>query len=93
MWSDTSVRESAALPQAPATTLTPAPTKAHKMTGFLQVEKLAKAFQADKPVFADRLPLVGRLVPGRGRAERSIRDDVERVAAQLEISPLLHRKP
>ncbi|MBA4213398.1 MAG: nitrate/sulfonate/bicarbonate ABC transporter ATP-binding protein [Polaromonas sp.] len=53
MWSDTSVRESAALPQAPATTLAPAPTKAHKMTGFLQVEKLAKAFQADKPVFAD----------------------------------------
>jgi nitrate/nitrite transport system ATP-binding protein len=49
MWSDTSVRESAALPQS----LTPAPTKAHKMTGFLQVEKLAKAFQADKPVFAD----------------------------------------
>ncbi|MFN7122902.1 MAG: ABC transporter ATP-binding protein [Hydrogenophaga sp.] len=53
MWSDTSVRESAALPQAPATTSAPAPTKAHKMTGFLQVENLAKAYQADKPVFAD----------------------------------------
>ena len=49
MWSDTSAREAASLPLP----LTPAPTKAHKMTGFLQVEKLAKAFQADKPVFAD----------------------------------------
>ena len=49
MWSDTSVRETASLPLP----LTPAPTKAHKMTGFLQIEKLAKAFQADKPVFAD----------------------------------------
>jgi nitrate/nitrite transport system ATP-binding protein len=49
MWSDTSVRASAALPQASA----PAPTKASKMTGFLQVENLAKAYQADKPVFAD----------------------------------------
>ncbi len=49
MWSDTSAREGAALPLTTA----PAPTKAPKMTGFLQVEKLAKAFQADKPVFAD----------------------------------------
>ncbi|WP_439520752.1 ABC transporter ATP-binding protein [Hydrogenophaga sp.] len=49
MWSESSVREGAALPQV----LAPAPTKAHKMTGFLQVENLAKAYQADKPVFAD----------------------------------------
>jgi nitrate/nitrite transport system ATP-binding protein len=49
MWSDTSAREAASLPLP----LAPAPTKAPKMTGFLQVEKLAKAFQADKPVFAD----------------------------------------
>ncbi len=49
MWSDTSVRESPVAIQPAA----PAPTKAPKMTGFLQVEKLAKAFQADKPVFAD----------------------------------------
>ncbi|MDZ4283999.1 MAG: ABC transporter ATP-binding protein [Hydrogenophaga sp.] len=49
MWSDTSAREAASLPLP----LTPAPTKAHKMTGFLQVEKLAKAVPADKPVFAD----------------------------------------
>ncbi|MBT9467194.1 ABC transporter ATP-binding protein [Hydrogenophaga sp.] len=49
MWSDASAREGAALPQAHA----PAPTKAPQMTGFLQVENLAKAYQADKPVFAD----------------------------------------
>jgi multiple sugar transport system ATP-binding protein len=40
-----------------------------------------------------RMPLIGRLSPGRHRIERRIRDDVERVAAQLEISPLLKRKP
>jgi multiple sugar transport system ATP-binding protein len=40
-----------------------------------------------------RAPLVGRLVPGRRSAERGIRADVERVAEQLEISPLLKRKP
>jgi multiple sugar transport system ATP-binding protein len=40
-----------------------------------------------------RVPLVGRLLPGRGRTEHGIREDVERVAAQLEISALLKRKP
>jgi multiple sugar transport system ATP-binding protein len=41
----------------------------------------------------ERAPFLGRLMPGRRRAERVIRDDVERVAEQLEISPLLKRKP
>ena len=41
----------------------------------------------------ERTPLVGRLLPGRRRAERVIRADVERVADQLEITPLLKRKP
>jgi len=46
MWSDASLRENPAQPVAPQ--------KAPKMTtGFLQVEHLAKAYQADKPVFAD----------------------------------------
>ena len=49
MWSDTGAREGAAR----SLITTPAPTKAPKMTGFLQVENLAKAYQADKPVFAD----------------------------------------
>ena len=45
MWSDSSDRANPAQPLAPK--------KAPKMTGFLQVENLAKAYQADKPVFAD----------------------------------------
>ncbi len=46
MWSDSRIDAlSVALP-------TPEP-KERTMTGFLKVEKLAKAYQADKPVFAD----------------------------------------
>ena len=41
----------------------------------------------------ERMPLLGRLLPGRRRTERVIREDVERVADQLEITPLLKRKP
>jgi multiple sugar transport system ATP-binding protein len=40
-----------------------------------------------------RMPLVGRLHPGRASTERGIREEVERVAAQLELSALLKRKP
>ena len=40
-----------------------------------------------------RLPLLGALAPGQRREERGIRADVEKVAAQLEISHLLQRKP
>ena len=40
-----------------------------------------------------RTPLLGRLLPGRARTERGIREEVERVAAQLELSSLLKRKP
>jgi nitrate/nitrite transport system ATP-binding protein len=51
MWSESSDREVViqTLTAEPA----PAQPKDPKMTGFLQVEKLAKAYQADKPVFAD----------------------------------------
>jgi len=41
----------------------------------------------------ERLPLLGALLPGRRHEERGIRSDVERVAAQLEITHLLQRKP
>jgi multiple sugar transport system ATP-binding protein len=40
-----------------------------------------------------RMPLVGRLHPARARTERGIREEVERVSAQLELSGLLKRKP
>jgi multiple sugar transport system ATP-binding protein len=40
-----------------------------------------------------RFPLLGQLSPERHRIERDIRCHVERVAAQLEITALLERKP
>ncbi|WP_291846281.1 ABC transporter ATP-binding protein [Bradyrhizobium sp.] len=40
-----------------------------------------------------RMPLVGRLHPARAATERGIREEVERVAAQLELSGFLKRKP
>ena len=40
-----------------------------------------------------RVPLLGSMVPGAAHTERGIRADVERVAAQLELSTLLKRKP
>jgi multiple sugar transport system ATP-binding protein len=41
----------------------------------------------------ERLPALGRLLPNRHRVEREIRVEVERVAAQLELSAYLKRKP
>ena len=46
MWSESADRTRPGLATKPS-------KKAPKMTGFLQVEKLGKAYQADKPVFAD----------------------------------------
>src|SRR3990167_6407600 len=52
MCSDTSVRESAALTALVAPVSAPI-QKVSPMSGFLKIENLAKAYQADKPVFAD----------------------------------------
>ncbi|MCA1415160.1 ABC transporter ATP-binding protein [Bradyrhizobium sp. NBAIM20] len=41
----------------------------------------------------ERLPLLGALLPGRRAKERHIRADVEAIAEQLDIAPLLRRKP
>jgi multiple sugar transport system ATP-binding protein len=41
----------------------------------------------------ERVPVVGSLLPSRRHKERLIHDDVAKVAEQLEISPLLRRKP
>jgi len=41
----------------------------------------------------ERIPLIGALLPGRRAKERRIADDIARVAEQLDISPLLLRKP
>ena len=61
MWSDTQSRAAGDLPVAhavrqPLPTETPVlatPPRTADMTGFLKIEKLAKAYQRDKPVFAD----------------------------------------
>ncbi len=51
MWSDVNQREATALvPRNPAPV---APAKDPAMTGFLQIEKLSKAYAPTKPVFAD----------------------------------------
>lgn len=51
MWSDVNQRETTALvPRNPAPV---APAKDPAMTGFLQIEKLSKAYAPTKPVFAD----------------------------------------
>ena len=50
MWSDASERG----PSAPISTETTVSNhKASSMTGFLKIEKLGKAYQLDRPVFAD----------------------------------------
>src|SRR6185312_270962 len=43
--------------------------------------------------FAQRLPFVGRALPGRGSLEKAIRAEVEQAACMLDIAHLLHRKP
>ncbi|MDO5656785.1 MAG: ABC transporter ATP-binding protein [Paracoccus sp. (in: a-proteobacteria)] len=42
---------------------------------------------------AARLPFVGRLMPGQGRARAAIDAQVEAAAETLQITPLLDRKP
>ncbi|WP_407184405.1 ABC transporter ATP-binding protein [Bradyrhizobium centrosematis] len=41
----------------------------------------------------ERLPLLGPLLPGRRAKERGIRADITAIAEQLDIAPLLRRKP
>ncbi|MGT2499769.1 ABC transporter ATP-binding protein [Bradyrhizobium guangxiense] len=41
----------------------------------------------------ERLPLLGPLLPGRRVKERAIRADITAIAEQLDIAPLLRRKP
>jgi nitrate/nitrite transport system ATP-binding protein len=53
MWSESAERLEAAAHQALSSEPPSATPKANPMTGFLKVEQLAKAYQADKPVFAD----------------------------------------
>ena len=53
MWSESAERLEATAQQALMPDTSPDTPKASPMTGFLKVEQLTKAYQADKPVFAD----------------------------------------
>ncbi|MCC7274713.1 MAG: ABC transporter ATP-binding protein [Alphaproteobacteria bacterium] len=56
-------------------------------------DNIALPLRMRRLTFAQRLPLVGRLVPGVRPTERAIDEAVRRVAAVLQIEPLLARKP
>ena len=90
MWSDTSVRQSTPL----ATLAAPvnAPTeKASPMSGFLKVEQLAKAYQADKPstTFADIAGLAKW--PAVDRGVLSFKSEAEIAAVAPAIADLFAR--
>lgn len=56
-------------------------------------DNIALPLRTRRLSFAQRLPLLGRLLPGRTGIERSIRTEVEQAAAMLDVAHLLQRKP
>jgi multiple sugar transport system ATP-binding protein len=56
-------------------------------------DNLALPLRTRRLSFAQRLPFVGRALPGRGGIEKTIRADIEQAACMLDIGHLLHRKP
>ncbi|MGU3496736.1 ABC transporter ATP-binding protein [Xanthobacteraceae bacterium A53D] len=56
-------------------------------------DNIALPLRTRRLSFAQRLPLVGPLVPGRRAVETGIRDEVEQAAAMLDVGHLLDRKP
>ncbi len=53
MWSEATEREAAATPTPACPDVSPALNKAPAMTAFLKIEQLGKAYQRERPVFAD----------------------------------------
>ncbi|QHO79172.1 glycerol-3-phosphate ABC transporter ATP-binding protein [Bradyrhizobium sp. CCBAU 051011] len=56
-------------------------------------DNLAMPLRTRRLSFGQRLPLVGRALPGRGDVERAIRVEIEQTASMLDIAHLLNRKP
>ena len=56
-------------------------------------DNLALPLRTRRLSFAQRLPLIGRALPGRGGVEAAIRAEVEQAASMLDIAHLLQRKP
>jgi multiple sugar transport system ATP-binding protein len=56
-------------------------------------DNIAMPLVMRQQTFAQRFPLLGRLLPGAGERRRRIADKVAAVARLLEIEPLLGRRP
>ncbi|WP_230534321.1 ABC transporter ATP-binding protein [Microvirga roseola] len=56
-------------------------------------ENMALPLVMRRTSFAQRLPVIGRMMPGTGRTIRGISDEVSAVAESLAIDHLLARKP
>jgi multiple sugar transport system ATP-binding protein len=56
-------------------------------------DNIALPLRTRRLSFAQRLPLLGHLLPGRAGIEKDIRTEVEQAAAMLDVSHLLQRKP
>lgn len=56
-------------------------------------QNLATPLQLRDMTFAERLPLLGRLMPGYGAKQTAISKVVDEVSQTLKIEPLLDRKP
>lgn len=56
-------------------------------------DNMAMPLVMQRLTLAERLPLLGRLMPRRGRVMTEIGDEVDTVARQLQIETLLGRKP
>jgi multiple sugar transport system ATP-binding protein len=56
-------------------------------------DNIALPLRTRRLTFAQRLPLLGRLLPGRTGIEGNIRTEVEQAATMLDVAHLLHRKP
>jgi multiple sugar transport system ATP-binding protein len=56
-------------------------------------DNLALPLRTRRLSYAQRLPFVGRALPGRSSIEKTIRADIEQAACLLDIAHLMHRKP
>jgi multiple sugar transport system ATP-binding protein len=56
-------------------------------------DNIALPLRTRRLSFAQRLPLIGRLMPGCVGIERNIRVEVEQAAAMLDVAHLLDRQP
>jgi multiple sugar transport system ATP-binding protein len=56
-------------------------------------DNIALPLRTRRLSFTQRLPFIGRALPGSRAIERTIQTDVQQAAAMLDVAHLLHRKP